>query len=91
LVLTVQFLGLARSVGVGALFWGSILEVIVIMAAAYASDRFGRKPLMLLGLVGGLAAGAYLFSLPHGADPRLVLQATLLTLTFHGVIVGSMA
>ncbi|MFJ7355355.1 MFS transporter [Phyllobacterium sp. NPDC097923] len=91
LVLTVQFLGLARSVGVGALFWGSILEVIVIMAAAYASDRFGRKPLMLLGLVGGLAAGAYLFSLPHGADPRLVLQATLLTLTFHGIIVGSMA
>ncbi|MBA8900020.1 MFS transporter [Phyllobacterium sp. P30BS-XVII] len=91
LVLTVQYLGLARSVGVGALFWGSILEVVVIMAAAYASDRFGRKPLMLLGLVGGLAAGAYLFSLPHGADPQLVLQATLLTLTFHGIIVGSMA
>jgi MFS family permease len=91
LVLTVQFLGLARSVGVGALFWGSIVEVIVIMAAAYASDQFGRKPLMLIGLLGGLAAGAYLFSLPHGADPQKVLEATLLTLTFHGIIVGSMA
>lgn len=91
LVLTVQFLGLARSVGVGALFWGSVAEVIVIMVAAYASDLFGRKPLMFIGLLGGLAAGAYLFSLPHGVDPQTVLMATLLTLTFHGIIVGSMA
>lgn len=61
------------------------------MAAAAASDRFGRKPLMIIGLIGGLAAGAYLFSLPHGADSSSVLYATLITLTFHGTIVGSMA
>jgi MFS family permease len=91
LVLTVKFLGLARDVGVDALFWGSILEVAVIMAAAYASDRLGRRPVMVLGLVGGIGASILLFSLPPGVAPATVLQVTLLTLTCHGIIVGSMS
>jgi MFS family permease len=91
LVLTVKFLGLARDVGVDALFWGSILEVAVIMVAAYASDRIGRRPVMVLGLVGGIGASVLLFSLPPGVAPETVLHVTLLTLTCHGIIVGSMS
>ncbi|MGO4728527.1 MULTISPECIES: MFS transporter [unclassified Inquilinus] len=91
LVLVVKFIGLARGVGVDALFWGSILEVVVIMAAAYASDVIGRRPVMLLGLAGGIGASVLLFTLPPGAAPETVLHVTLLTLTCHGIIVGSMS
>lgn len=91
LVLTIKFLGLARNVGADALFWGSILEVAVIMAAAYASDRLGRRPVMLFGLIGGIGASVLLFGLPQGVAPETVLQVTLLTLACHGIIVGGMA
>ncbi|TSD83384.1 MHS family MFS transporter [Mycobacterium sp. KBS0706] len=91
LVLVVQFLGLARGVGSDALFWGSILEVAVIMAAAWVSDVVGRRPVMLLGLVAGIGASALLFTLPPGTAPETVLHVTLLTLTCHGIIVGSMS
>jgi MFS family permease len=91
LVLVVNFIGLARGVGVDALFWGSILEVVVIMAAAYTSDVIGRRPVMLLGLAGGIGASVLLFTLPQGAAAETVLHVTLLTLTCHGIIVGSMS
>lgn len=91
LVLVVQFLGLARGVGSDALFWGSILEVAVIMAAAWVSDVIGRRPVMLLGLIAGIGAAAWLFTLPQGTAPQTVLRVTLLTLTCHGIIVGSMS
>jgi MFS family permease len=91
LVLVVQFLGLARGVGSDALFWGSILEVAVIMAAAWVSDLIGRRPVMLVGLIAGICASALLFTLPPGTPPETVLRVTLLTLTCHGIIVGSMS
>lgn len=91
LVLVVQFIGLAKTVGVDALFWGSLLEVVVIMVAAYVSDLVGRRPVMLVGLASSIGAAALLFTLPAGTTPETVLHVTLLTLTCHGIIVGSMS
>jgi MFS family permease len=91
LVFVVKFLGLGRNVATDALFWGSILEVLVIMSAAYVSDMVGRRPVMLVGLIGGVGAAVLLFTGPKVVSPETILWRTLVTLTFHGIIVGSMS
>ncbi len=91
IVLTTQFLGFARGVSLNALLWGSALEVLVIMIAAYVADSIGRKPVMLVGLVAGVLAGFVLFTLEKGASADRLFQVTLLVLSCHGIIVGGMA
>jgi MFS family permease len=91
IVLATAYLAAPRTAALNALFWGSLLEVPAILAAGALSDRFGRRPVTLFGLVGGVLAGFYLFTLDKGASPGVLTGATLLTLSFHGVIVGGMS
>ena len=91
IVLATSYLSAPRSAALDALFWGSLVEVPVILAAGAASDRIGRRPVTLLGLVGGVLAGLHLFTLGTGASPRELLLSTVLALSCHGVIVGGMS
>ncbi len=91
LIMTTTYLALPRGVGLNALLWGSALEVVMIFIAAYASDLIGRRPVMLIGLIGAIAAGFGLFTLEKGGDPSALLRMTLITLSFHGIIVGGMS
>ena len=91
LVFLTQFLGKPRGAGLDALFWGSLLEVPVIMVSAYISDQIGRRPVMFVGVLGAGAAGFLLFALDKSASQSTVLQLVLTALAFHGVIVGGMS
>ncbi|MCI1000086.1 MULTISPECIES: MFS transporter [Ochrobactrum] len=91
IVLATVFLKVPREAALGALFVGSIAEVAVILAAGATADRIGRRAVTLVGLVGGIGAGFWLFSLPPGADTATLTWATVLTLSFHGIIVGGMS
>lgn len=91
IVLATVYLKAPRGAALDALFWGSLVEVAVILLAGAAADRIGRRPVTLLGLIGGVAAGFYLFTLGEGASAAQLKTATLLTLTFHGIIVGGMS
>jgi MFS family permease len=91
LVFVTQFLALPRGAGLDALFWGSLLEVGVIMIAGLVADRIGRRPVIIFGLCAGVAAGFLLFTLQKGASPATALWITLVTLTCHGIIVGGMS
>ncbi len=91
LLFVTQFLAMPRGVGLDALFWGSLLEVAVIMAAGWAADRIGRRPVVIFGLCAGIFAGFLLFSLDKNATPSTVLWVTFVTLTCHGIIVGGMS
>jgi MFS family permease len=91
LVFVTQFLALPRGAGIDALFWGSLLEVCVIMLASLVADRIGRRPVIIFGLCAGALAGFLLFSQSKGVGPDAILWITLITLTCHGIIVGGMS
>lgn len=91
IVLATVFLKAPREDALNALFVGSIVEVVVILVAGAVADRIGRRAVTLVGLVGGILAGFYLFTLSPGVSGSVLLWATILTLSFHGVIVGGMS
>ncbi|CAM3349075.1 Predicted arabinose efflux permease, MFS family [Paracoccus aminovorans] len=91
IVLATVFLKSPREDALNALFTASIVEVLVILAAGATADRIGRRTVTLVGLIGGILAGFWLFSLEPGASGADLTRATILTLTFHGIIVGGMS
>lgn len=91
IVLATVYLQAPRGDALNALFTGSIVEVLVILAAGATADRIGRRTVTLVGLIGGIAAGYYLFTLQPGVDAVTLRWATVLTLSFHGIIVGGMS
>jgi MHS family proline/betaine transporter-like MFS transporter len=48
-----------------------------VLAAGWLSDRFGRKPLLLLALFIGLFGAFPLFRLMHHSDPTMILAGQL--------------
>ena len=66
LVLATSFLKLPRQEALTALLWGSAFEVLVVIAAAYVSDRIGRRPVLLVGFVAAAIASYGLFTLDAG-------------------------
>lgn len=91
LVFVTQYLALPRGAGLDALFWGSLLEVAVIMIAGTLADRVGRRPVIVFGLTAGILSSFLLFTLDKGTSPSTVLLVTLMTLSCHGIIVGGMS
>ncbi len=91
LVFVTQFLGRGRGLGLDALFWGSLVEVPVILIAAWIGDRIGRRPVMLVGIVGAAVVSFMLFALDKNAPHETIVKFVLVALTFHGMIVGSMS
>lgn len=91
IVLATVFLQAPRGDALNALFTGSLVEVLVILAAGATADRIGRRTVTLVGLIGGILAGYYLFTLEPGVDAATLRWATVLTLSFHGIIVGGMS
>lgn len=91
LLLATGYLKLPRQEALSALLWGSAFEVLVVMAAALASDRIGRRPVLIAGLVSAVAASYGLFTLQPGASYRELQIAVLACLSCHGIILGAMA
>lgn len=91
IVLATVYLKAPREAALNALFFGSLVEVVAILAAGALADRIGRRPVTILGLIGGIAAGFHLFTLAEGATATELLTTTILTLTCHGIIVGGMS
>ena len=55
LLMATKFLGFSRNQAINALLWGSALEILVILASAHLSDRIGRRPIILVGLLCSMA------------------------------------
>lgn len=91
LLMATKFLGFSRSQALNALLWGSALEVFVILVAAHLSDRVGRRPIILVGLLSSIASGFGLFTLAPGSSYAQLQFAVALCLASHGVILGAMA
>jgi MFS family permease len=91
LLMATKFLGFSRGQALSALLWGSALEVFVILVAAHLSDRVGRRPIILVGLLSSIASGFGLFTLAPGSSYAQLQFSVALCLASHGVILGAMA
>lgn len=89
--LATSYLGFSRQDTLVALLRGSAFEVIVVLIAAWISDRIGRRPVLIVGFVASSAASFGLFALQPGASFAALQVAVMLTLACHGIILGAMA
>ncbi len=86
-----QRLGLPSSTVLGAVLIGAAVHLVTIPMWGALSDRFGRRPLYLLGAAGvGLWAFAFVALLNTRSFPMLVL-AVIGGLLFHGAMYGPQA
>ena len=91
LLLATTYLKLPRQQALTTLLWASAFEVLVVLIAAYVSDRIGRRPVLLVGFVAATIASYGLFTLSPGASYGQLQLAVLACLSCHGIILGAMA
>uniref|UniRef100_UPI000D35274F MFS transporter n=1 Tax=unclassified Variovorax TaxID=663243 RepID=UPI000D35274F len=70
-------LGLPRQVALNAVLWGAAVGVVAIPLFGALSDRFGRKPMLLLGVAASIAWSFAYFPLLETRNPTLVVLAAV--------------
>ncbi|HEU4995262.1 MAG TPA: MFS transporter [Gemmatimonadaceae bacterium] len=80
-----------RSLALEAGAIGSIVEVLAILAAGAWSDRIGRRPVTIFGLICAAAWTFMLFPATAGGSPAVVIAAAAIGGACHGIVVGGMS
>ena len=91
LVYVPQKLGLPRSVPLSAVLWGAVAQLIAIPLAGVMSDRFGRRPVLLFGAIGGFVWAFAFFALVETKVPALILFASFIGMFFTGAMFSPLA
>jgi metabolite-proton symporter len=91
LVYVPQKLGLPRSVPLSAVLWGAVAQLIAIPLAGTMSDRFGRRPVLLFGAIGGFVWAFAFFALVETKVPALILFASFIGMFFTGAMFSPLA
>jgi MFS family permease len=84
-------LGLPRSVALNAVLWGAVAQIIFIPIAGIFSDRFGRRPALILGGAGGLLWAFAFFALVHTKDPMSIMLASFVGMLFVSFMFSPLA
>lgn len=84
-------LGLPRETALQAVVAGSVVQALLIPVAGALSDRIGRRPVFLLGALGGGAWAFAFFRLLDTRSPVLIAAAVVPALACHGVMYGPQA
>jgi MFS family permease len=80
-----------REVALTASLIGSLVEVFAIFWAGALSDRFGRRPLTAIGLIGAAAWSFLLFPITDSGSAWAIRLAAATGGLCHGFIVGGMS
>lgn len=60
------------------------VHFVVIPLAGHLSDRFGRRPIIFVGAVGGGAWGFFAFPMMNSGHNPIIMSAIVIGLVFHG-------
>ncbi len=82
---------LPREVALWAVLAGSVAEIVVIPLCGALSDRLGRRPVYLLGVLGALGSTAVFFRLVDTGDPVFISAAAVGAMVSHGAMYGPQA
>ncbi|TDD82233.1 MFS transporter [Saccharopolyspora karakumensis] len=85
------FLDLPRGVALNAALIASVLHFISIPIWGALSDRFGRRPIYLLGTVGTGVWAFFFFTMLDTKSFWVITFATTVGLVFHGAMYGPQA
>jgi metabolite-proton symporter len=84
-------LGISRSTALNAALIASAIHFIAIPLMGAASDRFGRRPVYLVGALGVGVWGFVFFALYNTQNFGLLVLAGAIGLIFHGAMYGPQA
>ncbi|HKW08807.1 MAG TPA: MFS transporter [Gemmatimonadaceae bacterium] len=80
-----------RTLALEAAALGSIADVVAIFAAGSLSDRVGRLPVTIVGLLGAAVWSFVLFPITASGAVPAIMTAAAIGGVCHGVIVGGMS
>lgn len=86
-----QRLGLPKSWAVAGVMSGSAVQLALIPAAGWLSDRWGRRRVYAVGAVGGGVWPFVFFPLIGGGSAALLVAGTALGLVWHSLMYGPQA
>jgi MFS family permease len=86
-----RVLGHSRQMALAATLVASLVDVAAIFAAGALSDRIGRRPVMIAGLIGAAGWTFALFPLAATGGPATIIIAAAIGGALHGIIVGGMS
>ncbi|MBC7896819.1 MAG: MFS transporter [Cytophagaceae bacterium] len=91
IVYVTRVLQLPRTLALEGAAVGSIVEVATIFVAGSLSDRLGRRPVTIAGLIGAALWAFALFPATASGSTAAVIAAAAVGGVCHGVIVGGMS
>ena len=87
-----QTLGLPGSIGLTAAMFGAGMQLITYPLSAALSDRFGRRPITIIGAIGAtIWMLFFFFPLVDTKSVALIIAAVLVGLVFHSAMYGVQA
>jgi MFS family permease len=91
LVYLPQKLGLPASIGFAAIVIAAAVEVFGVPFFGAMSDRFGRRPVLLFGAIGGMIWGFVYFWLLDTKSPTLIVMGAVIGMSFHAALWAPLA
>ncbi len=91
LVLATTSLGLDQRTAIQLVLTASMIEVPVILLSGYVADFVGRRPVMMVGLLGTIASSFVLFTRGPAVGTGALQTIVVAALACHGIINGGMA
>jgi MFS family permease len=90
-VYVTQVLNLPRSLALNAVTLASVVQVVGILGFGALSDRFGRRPIAIVGAIGAGVWAFPFFTLVNQGTALAITAAVVIGLGFHAIIVGAQA
>lgn len=84
-------LGLPRNVALGAVLWGAVAQIVFIPIVGLFCDRFGRRPALMIGGLGGAVWAFAFMALVQTKDPMSIMLASFVGMIFVSFMFSPLA